>query len=166
MATTKKSNADVKMTPAQMRKKIEELENKLDKLENGGYCTMCATHKSADKFYYNSDPMTKSELSPICRDCARKLALRVDKNGEEHEPTKESVQLALRYLNRPFLNSVWDASIQESENLVTGRVKYNVWSSYAKNIQMQQYLGLTYFDSDFFKEKIIYLNCFVNIYTL
>lgn len=160
MATTIKSNAAKtaapKITLAQAKKKIEDLEKKIEKLEDGGYCTMCATHKAADKFYYNSDPMTKSELSPICRDCARKLALRVDANGEEHAPTKESVQLALKYLNRPFLNTVWDASIQESENLVTGKVKHNVWSSYAKNIQMQQYLGLTFFDSDMFKEKIVY----------
>lgn len=145
-----------KLTAAEARKKVEELEDRLKKIEDGGYCTMCAKHKAADKFYYNSDPMTASELSPICRECARKIALRVDKNGEEHEPTKESVQLTLRYLNRPFLNTVWNASIQESENLVTGRVKHNVWSSYAKNIQMQQYLGLTYFDSDFFKEKVVY----------
>lgn len=159
MATTKTNAAKTaapKITLAQAKKKIEELEKKIEKFEDGGYCTMCATHKSADKFYYNSDPRTKSELSPICRDCARKLALRVDANGEEHEPTKESVQLALRYLNRPFLNTVWNASIQESENLVTGKVKHNVWSSYAKNIQMHQYLGLTYFDSDMFKEKVVY----------
>lgn len=159
MATTKTKGAKTAsstITLAQAKRKIEELEKKIEKFEDGGYCTMCATHKSADKFYYNSDPMTKSELSPICRDCARKLALRVDANGEEHEPTKESVQLALRYLNRPFLNTVWEASIQESENLVTGKVKHNVWSSYAKNIQMQQYLGLTYFDSDMFKEKVVY----------
>lgn len=159
MATIKTKGAKTAsstITLAQAKRKIEELEKKIEKFEDGGYCTMCATHKSADKFYYNSDPMTKSELSPICRDCARKLALRVDANGEEHEPTKESVQLALRYLNRPFLNTIWNASIQESENLVTGKVKHNVWSSYAKNMQMQQYLGLTYFDSDMFKEKVIY----------
>ena len=159
MATTKTNAANTaapKITLSQAKKKIDELEKKLEKFEGGGYCTMCAKHKSADKFYYNSDPMTKSDLSPICRDCARKLALRVDSNGEEHEPTKDSVQLALKYLNRPFLNTVWNASIQESENLVTGKVKHNVWSSYAKNIQMQQYLGLTYFDSDMFKERVIY----------
>lgn len=157
MATVKKNiQPEKKMTIAETRAENEKLKQELEKIKSGGYCTMCAKHKAADKFYYNSDPMTKSDLSPICRECARKLALRVDINGEEHEPTKESVQLALKYLNRPFLNVVWDASVQESENLVTGKVKHNVWSSYAKNIQMQQYLGLTFFDSDMFKEKIVY----------
>lgn len=117
---------------------------------------MCGKHKSFDKFYYNSDPMIKSELSPICRECARKLALRIDSNGEEHEPTKESVQLALKYLNKPYYDKVWNASVQESENLVTGKVKHNIWTSYIKNIQMKQYLGDTYFDSDFYKVPVIY----------
>ena len=79
-----------------------------------------------------------------------------DKNGEEHEPTKESVILALKYLQKPFLNTVWNASVQESENLIAGKVKHNAWSAYIKNIQMVNYLGLTFFDSDFYKEKIVY----------
>ena len=77
-------------------------------------------------------------------------------NGEEHEPTKESVILALKYLQKPFLNTVWNASVQESENLIAGKVKHNAWSAYIKNIQMVNYLGLTFFDSDFYKEKIVY----------
>ncbi len=156
MATVKKNSEPVKMTPTQMKKKIESLEQEVEKLKNSAWCHMCNTIKSRDKFYLSTDPMCKSELTPICKECARKIALRVDKNGDEHEPTKESVQLALKYLNKPFLNRVWDASIQESENLVSGKIKYNPWTSYIKNIAMGQYVGLTYQDSDMFKEKIIY----------
>lgn len=43
--------------------------------------------------------------------------------------------------------------VQESENLIAGKVKHNAWSAYIKNIQMVNYLGLTFFDSDFYKEK-------------
>ena len=50
--------------------------------------------------------MSKSGLAPICKDCAKKIALKVT-NGEEQEPDKSSVQLALRYLNKPFLEKVW-----------------------------------------------------------
>jgi hypothetical protein len=100
--------------------------------------------------------MNKSGRTPICSECARRLALRVDKNGDEHEPTKESVQLALKYLNKPYLESVWNSSVQESENLVAGKTKSNVWVSYIKNIAMVQHVGKTYFDSDFYKVPIIY----------
>ena len=157
MATAKRTTEPAKMTPAQMKKRIEALEEENRVLkEESCRCYMCGKIKKEDKFYVSTDPMIKSGKTPICTDCARKIALRVDKNGEEHQPTKESVQLALKYLNKPFLNKVWDASIQESENLVAGKVKHNVWSSYIKNIAMVNYIGLTYFDSDFFKEKVIY----------
>lgn len=155
--TTKTAKSEpVKMTPAQMKKRITELEEKLEKFQSYGYCYLCDTHKSKDKFYVSTDPLNKSGITPICKECARKLALRVDKNGDEHEPTKDSVIKALEYLNKPYLNTVWDASVQESENLIAGKTKSNVWTSYAKNIAMVNYLGMTYKDSDMFKEKVIY----------
>ena len=157
MATAKSTKeTPVKMTPAQMKKRITELEEKLEKFQSYGYCYLCDTHKSKDKFYVSTDPLNKSGITPICKECARKLALRVDKNGDEHEPTKNSVIKALEYLNKPYLNTVWDASVQESENLIAGKTKSNVWTSYAKNVAMGQYVGKTYRDSDFFKEKVIY----------
>ena len=161
MATTRKKTTatqETKLTAVEARQKVEELQDKLDKFEDTAFCIMCRKHKDRkNKFYLNTDPKCGGEsCTSICRECARRIALRVDKNGDEHTPTKESVIEALKYLNKPFLNTVWNASIQESENLIAGKIKHNVWVSYIKNIQMIQYVGLTYFDSDFFKEKIIY----------
>lgn len=139
------------MTAAQLRIEYEKLKEKLEQFESYGYCYMCDTHKNKDKFYVSTDPMIIGNITPICKECSRKIALRVDKNGQEYEPTKESCQKALMYLNKPFLNTVWDASVQESENLISGKVKANVWFSYIKNIAMKNYIGLTYQDSDIFK---------------
>ena len=167
MATTRRSSAatkkpkaneEPKLSAVEARNRVKVLEEKLAVYENTAYCPMCKAHKDkSTKFYVNTDPMFGGySTTSICKECARKIALRVDKNGEEHSPTKDSVQLALRYLNKPFLETVWNASIQESENIITGKIKLNVWTSYIKNIQMPQYIGLTYFDSDFYKEKITY----------
>lgn len=159
MATTRKNTTSepVKMTPTQMRKKIAELETENNNYkENTAWCFMCGKPKRKNRFYDNTDPLVVSHCSPICKDCAKKIALRVDANGEEHEPTKESIQLALRYLNKPFYNKLYDSSIQESENSATGKTKNNAWTSYIKNVSMPQYIGETYADSDMFKEKIIY----------
>lgn len=152
-ATTPKTG---KVPIAKVRQENEKLKQKLDKYASYGYCYMCDTHKSKDHFYISTDPMIQSGITPICKQCARKLALRVDRNGDEHEPTKESVQLALKYLNKPFHNTLWDASIQESENLITGKIKTNAWTAYIKNVAMGQYNTETYFDSDFYKHKIVY----------
>ena len=147
----------VKMTPTQMRNKIQDLENKIDIYENDtAWCFMCGKPKNKSKFYDNTDPLTSSGCSPICKECAKKIALRTDKNGDEHEPTKESIILALRYLNKPFLNSLYDSSIQESQNENTGKTKSNAWTAYIKNVSMKNYIGLTFWDSDMFKEKVIY----------
>lgn len=155
MATAKKTTTDAK-TPAQLRKENENLKIEIEKLKNSSRCFKCDTLKKKEDFYVSTDPKNKSGVTPACKLCAKKIALRVDANGHEHEPTKESVKEALKALNKPFLNSVWDASVQESENLVAGKVKHNVWTSYIKNIAMVNYIGMTWDDSDMFKERIVY----------
>lgn len=154
--STKSGNTEKKLTAAQMREEIEKLTERIQKLEDGAWCYMCNTHKPRNHFYASTNPVSQSKLCPICKRCAGLIALRVDKNGEVHEPTKYSIQEALMYLDKPYIESVFSASIQESSNLVTGRVKNNVWTSYIKNIAMKQYYGLTYKDSDMFREHIKY----------
>lgn len=157
MATAKKTSAEsIKMTPAQMRKEIEKLNEENEKLKNSSRCIYCNTLKKQEDFYISTDPMNKAGHTPICKLCAKKIALRIDKNGYEHEPTIESVCSALKLLNKPFINSLWDSSVQESENLVAAKVKHNPWTAYTKNVAMKNYIGMTWDDSDMFKKKIIY----------
>ena len=142
-----------KLTAAQMKDKIIRLEDKVDSLKNGAWCYMCDTHKSRDKFYVSTDPLNKSGLTPICKDCAKKIALKIGKDKVEHEPDKDSVILALKYLDKPFLNDLWDASVLEADNLASGRVKSNPWNAYIKNVAMGQYNCKTFSDSDFYYSK-------------
>lgn len=146
MATVK-DDQPVKLTAAQLKRKVETLDEKVKSLKSGAWCYLCDSHKIKDSFYSSTDPMSKSGLTPICKECARKIALRVV-NGKEQGATKDSVRLALRYLNKPFLERVWDSSIQEVENLASGKVKSNVWAAYIRQISMPNYIGMTYFDSD------------------
>ena len=142
-----------KLTAAQMKDKIIRLEDKVDSLKNGAWCYMCDTHKSRDKFYVSTDPLNKSGITPICKDCAKKIALKIGKDKVEHEPDKDSVILALKYLDKPFLNDLWDASVLEADNLASGRVKSNPWNAYIKNVAMGQYNCKTFSDSDFYYSK-------------
>lgn len=136
-----------------MKDKIARLEEKVDSLKNGAWCYMCDTHKSRDKFYVSTDPLNKSGLTPICKDCAKKIALKIGKDKVEREPDKDSVILALKYLDKPFLNDLWDASVLEADNLASGRVKSNPWNAYIKNVAMGQYNCKTFSDSDFYDSK-------------
>ena len=106
MATTKKIEP-VKMTPTQMKKKIEALEEEIRVYkEDTAWCYMCGKpkKKNRENFYKNTDPLVKSGYAAICSECARKIALRTDENGEEHKPTKESIILALQYLNLSLIH--------------------------------------------------------------
>ena len=69
-------------------------------------------------------------------------------NGIKQQPTKQSVDDAMYALNKPFLDSVWEASLLEAANAATGKSKNNVYTAYTKNIAMPQYYTLTYRDSD------------------
>ena len=153
--TTAKGKTATKQPIAEVRKENEQLKKLL---ETGCRCAMCGKVKDQEtKFYYDTNPVLGgSSFSRICRDCAKSIACRRDKNGEDHEPTKESCIAALRLLDKPYHETTWNASIQESENLVTGKTKSNVWTSYIKNISMIMFIGETFADSDFFKEKVIY----------
>lgn len=145
-----------KMTPAQMRKRITYLEDQISDFRNNtAWCYMCGDFKRKDRFYLSTNPMINTGIAPICKECAKKIALRVDENGDEHEPTKESIIQALRYLDKPFLENIYTSSVQEVANLVR-RKTTNVWASYMKNISMPNYYGMTFADSDFFKTKIKY----------
>lgn len=154
--TTTSAPVTERKSAAEVRQENEKLLTENQRLKNGAFCYMCGRHLVKDRFYVSTDPRIQSGVCPICKDCARKIAHRIDVNGDEHEPTKESVIEALRYLDKPFIESVWNASIQESANLTAGKTKSTPWMAYAKNIQMGQYVGLTFKDSDMFKIHIKY----------
>lgn len=120
-------------------------------IDTGIRCVLCNTLKAGDNFYVSTDPDNHTGKVNVCKQCIGKVAV-----GEDGEPTKETVQRALKLLNKPYLETVWDASVQETENLNSGNVKSNVWAAYIKNIQMGQYNGMTYEDSDHIKKKSQY----------
>ena len=122
-------------------------------LEKGCRCAMCKKVKDGEeKFYLDTDPVLGGEsFTRICRECAKAMAHMRDEDGIDHDPTKESVIQTLSYLNKPFIESLWNSSIQEADNLVTGKTKASPWVAYIKNVQMRQYVGMTYKDSDHLK---------------
>lgn len=55
-----------------MKAKISRLEDKVNALKDGAWCYLCNTHKTRDKFYVSTDPLNKSGITPICKECAKK----------------------------------------------------------------------------------------------
>lgn len=146
-------------TPAQLRHEVEDLRAELIKLKSGAYCYMCDTFKPKSDFYMNKDPMIKSQITCICKKCAAKIACPIDENapyGTPGAPTKATVMNALERLDKPFINTIWDASFFESLNKNAGKTKNNIWTSYIKNIAMKDYKFMRWHDGDNFKKGFNY----------
>lgn len=148
----KKDKELPKMSIAETREALKQAYDYINTFNELGFCVYCATFKKREVFYASTDPRNKAGITPICKECMRKIGLRVDNQGQEHECTKESLQDALFYANKPYLDSIWDSSVQESENEITGKRKSGVYQAYLKNVAMVNYYSLGYRDSDFFKK--------------
>lgn len=155
MAVKKAEPATQKKSIAQIREENQTMQAELIKLKNSSRCTICDKLKPKDQFYINYDPRSKSHCTHICKKCATEIALRKDENGEVHEPTKASVMLALEYLDKPFLTKLWDSSYYETHNTTEKKAKTGLWANYIKNVQMEQYRGMRWKDSDIFKTNAV-----------
>lgn len=161
MATKKKPielSASAKKPIAEVRADYQKVLNELEWYKNSMRCSFCGKVKlmSKDNFYASTDPMMSTGFCPVCKDCIKKIARRIDKNGVEHGATKASVMKALQYLDKPFLNKIWDSSYFETERLKEGGPKnqVDIWGNYIKNIQMKQYNDIHWEDGDVFRQPV------------
>lgn len=158
IGTTKKKT--IELSPesrrpiAEVRENYQKALNEIDWYKNAMRCPACGKFKvmSNINFYTNTDPIMETGLSAICKDCVKKIARRIDNDGNEHGATKSSILKALQYINKPFINKVWDSSCLETEKGKNNPSKAptDIWGNYIKNIQMKQYINSRWEDGDVF----------------
>lgn len=146
---------DIKEQIDKIQKLFDKLEDKdqLQCLEILGVgskyytCQHCGKVKKKSDFYSSTAPNCASQITDGCKQCAADIAMPTV-HGEKQQPTKKTVDDACYFLDKPMLDSLWDASLLEAANQATGKVKSNVWTSYIKNAAMPQYYTYTYRQSD------------------
>lgn len=115
-------------------------------------CPFCNKDLPKRKFYSSSDPRVLTGITRICRDCATNIARRRTDTGEFLGETKESVQDALEYIDKPFLEDLWTSSFFSANKPDDkGRQNKNIWGAYITGLGFPQYHGLRWRDSDLFK---------------
>ena len=118
-------------------------------------CAHCAKEKKKSEFYISTDPRVMIGITSICKECVRKIALAWDDNRKEFGMcTKQTVMHALEYIDRPFLNKLWDASYAEWANQEGQVRRTTIWDAYIKNVAMNQYRGWRWRDGDIFQTYI------------
>lgn len=113
-------------------------------------CPHCGELKKRSAFYVSSDPAVSIGIAFPCKDCCEKIARNYNpKTGKFGEVTLSSLKNALCYLDKPFLQILYDASYKEVHDETLAKNKTNLWSAYIVNVQMKQYKTLRWRDGDF-----------------
>ena len=113
-------------------------------------CPYCNKEKSDDHFYMSTDPLVMTGRCVMCKECAEKIARNWDPVLKEFgDCTKTSIMQALERLDKPYLDTIWEASYFEVNN-PNSKKKRDMWSAYIKNISMPQYNTLRWRDGDIY----------------
>ena len=114
-------------------------------------CPYCGEMKNKADFYASSDPMIKTGLTVMCKDCARNIARNYDeRTGDYGDCTRASVQDALERLDKPFLEKVWYSVTTELNTKSGPGTSRDLWSVYIRQISVPQYKMLRWRDGDVF----------------
>ena len=118
-------------------------------------CPYCEKEKKKSEFYVSTDPRVLTGVTSMCKDCVRKIAFNWDENRQEFgTPTKKSVMDALEYIDRPFLENLWNSSYHEWLNPDSKSKKKSIWDTYIKNVSMKNYNGMRWRDGDIFNTYV------------
>lgn len=120
-------------------------------------CPYCLKEKKKTEFYVSSDPLVLTGITTMCKDCVRKIALNWDDNRMEFGIcNKQSVMRALEYIDKPFLESVWNSAYNDwADDTKSDNVRRTtVWDSYIRTINMINYRGMRWRDGDIFKTYV------------
>jgi hypothetical protein len=114
-------------------------------------CPYCLKEKKKSEFYVSTDPRVLTGITSMCKDCVRKIALAWDDNRQEFGAcTKKTVMDALEYIDRPFLENLWNSSYAEWADDTSQKRRTTIWDCYIKNVSMVNYRGMRWRDGDIF----------------
>lgn len=119
-------------------------------------CPHCGKTKKKSEFYVSTDPAVIIGVAFPCKDCSENIARRYDaRTGEYSDMTEASLKSALMYLDKPFIQKLWDSAYKEVHNADLKQPKKNMWTSYIKNVtSLSQYRGLRWRDGDLDDVKV------------
>lgn len=116
-------------------------------------CPYCNVVKKRSEYYVSTDPLVKTGVTHMCKECAKKIAMNYNpKTGRYGDCTQNSIQEALERLDKPFFERLFNSSYVECNDPSNKSPMNNVWDVYIKNIcSLHQYRTLRWHDGDIAK---------------
>ena len=152
---TPKTPEDVKKTPvSQIRTDYNKLADVYNQIvdHNLVFCKKCGRAMARHAFY--DDSRYADGLSIFCKDCIRKIAYQQKKDTDPINETPASIREALKVINKPFKNSIYNSAKQLYEENSGERDRKSIFTSMVTTMcALPQYRNLTYDDSDVLEDK-------------
>ena len=118
-------------------------------------CPYCLKEKKKSEFYVSTDPKVLTGITSMCKDCVKKIALGWDENRQEFGACpKKTVMDALEYIDRPFLENLWNSSYIEWADDTKQKRRTTIWDAYIKNVSLKNYNGMRWRDGDIFQTYV------------
>ena len=116
-------------------------------------CYGCGKKQKRSEFYSSTDPFNTVGIIPYCKDCLAKIARNYNNGYKEYgDVTKTSLMEACERADVPYVETLWESSLNEVHDPTLKKPKTNVWSAYIKNVKLGQYNGMRWRDGDLFKD--------------
>lgn len=156
MAKLKKTKTEFEvkcMSPTEVRKEYLDLADEYLKISRGNiiFCPQCGKFYAKTNFYKSNE--TKTGVNHLgCKDCIEKMATVLNRTLNSREDDKESAIKVLRKLDLPFIEHVYDNSLEIYFN--NRDSNSSGWKVYISTIlSLPQYKGKTYSDSKFLNSE-------------
>ena len=116
-------------------------------------CYCCGNEMARSNFYVSTDPFNSVGVTPYCKSCLEKIARNYNNNYKEFgDVTKTSLMDACERADVPFIEALWESSVNEVNDPSLTKPKTNVWAAYIKTVKsLKQYHGMRWRDGDLFK---------------
>lgn len=141
-----------KMTVGQVKTAYKQLAAEYKKIsEDTLYCHHCG--KFHPKTSYYKSAKTASGVIPICKACLYTMATNYDSKTKTHNVTQESIMLALRMADLPYIYTLYESCLTDAESEMSTKTEASIWTTMIRMLQsLPQYAGLGWESSEFKSE--------------
>ena len=134
-----------------VREEYFKLSNDYNRIINGDvlFCPKCGKWQSTETSYY-MDKRYITDRYPICKKCIMKMVEQKNKDDDQPNETRESVQEVLKMMDLPFVSDFYDDCVKGAYDDIREKKKNSPFATYITSLlSLPNWKGMTWKDSKF-----------------